>query len=208
LTTDVLVRRSSAFRPRFANLDLRSNLLWLKAAFAIGWEVQSQVASLAFLMLVAFAPLGLALGAMIVWSILATVCYYRAREAGYPDLFARDSLSMASSTDFVRTAGFSIFKAWLVGFQAFASARAVHPLLSGKNRTFPARLLRFPALALGLTLFGVSAGEHLLRTSGISGGRLLRMGLLAPFLNVPYRILVSAAVVHAAMGLLNLIWIE
>ncbi|HWC28863.1 MAG TPA: hypothetical protein VG845_02165, partial [Dehalococcoidia bacterium] len=50
------------------------------AAFVVGWEVQSQLATLLLVTLVAFVSIWVALGTMLVWALVATVVYCYARE--------------------------------------------------------------------------------------------------------------------------------
>src|SRR5688500_11065321 len=58
---------------------------WNVAAFLALWEVQSQVATVAYIGLVAFTSLWVTLGAMLAWSLVATVIFCYARERGYPN---------------------------------------------------------------------------------------------------------------------------
>ena len=177
--------------------------LALHAAFIAGWEAQSQVASVAFLALAAFCPLWSVIAVMLAWALIATVVYLLARGRGVPDLLAVEAdrrhdcaLSQARSL-----AG-GCLRLWLVGFQAFAFTRATRLLLMPGNCIWR-RALRTAVLSLGLTLFGVTTAEHLLRRAGFQGSRLTQLSLLGPFLNVPYRALLSAAVTHTAMSLLH-----
>jgi hypothetical protein len=151
--------------------------------------------------LVAFASILVALGVMLVWSLIATIVFCCARERGYPNMLtAEEWRPNARAT--ARFAALSVCKAWLAGFQAFAYARMVNALLIPGRRGLTARLARYGVLAVGMTLFGVTMTEHLLRCAGYSGARLVWYGLLGPFLNVPYRVLLSAMFVHATMSLL------
>jgi hypothetical protein len=169
----------------------------LRAAFIVAWEAQSQVASVAFVAFVAFGSVWLALPVMLAWALLATGVYSVARSRGCPDILERKRCAAhATISDRLLASAFSAFKIWCAGFQAFAFSRA-SCLVIRRRRCARDRLMRFGVLALGLTLFGVSTAEHLLRHAGYRGAALLRLSLIGPFLNVPYRTLLSAAVAHA-----------
>ena len=108
------------------------------------------------------------------------------------------SITASSTATYVTR---SAVRAWFAGFHAFAYARVASPLLCPSRTGFRARATRYGLLALGMTLFGVTAAEHMLRRTGLKGRRLLEVGLLGPLLNVPYRVLLSAIVLHAALSL-------
>jgi hypothetical protein len=64
--------------------------------------------------------------------------------------------------------------------------------------------LRRLVLLVGMTMFGVTVAEQLLRAAGYEGRKLLHLASIGPFLNVPYRVLLSAvfvAVLNSAFGL-------
>ncbi|HWC30409.1 MAG TPA: hypothetical protein VG845_10040, partial [Dehalococcoidia bacterium] len=128
-------------------------------------------------------------------------CY--ARERGLPDLVTvqRPKTGKGPSA-FLRHAAGSVVKVWFVGLHNLVFAR----LAAGALRGLPCRMTRWRRLAvlsLGMTLFGVTTAEHLLRKAGFSGNPLLHRGLIGPFLNVPYRIFLSAAVMHGAIELFD-----
>jgi len=95
-------------------------------------------------------------------------------------------------------------RVWLAGFQAFVFSRASRRVLTGRRRARN-RLVRVGLLGVGLTLFGVTTAEHLLRRAGYRGDHLLRLCLIGPFLNVPYRTFLSAAVTHAVWSIARFI---
>lgn len=153
--------------------------------------------------LVALAPIWVALATMFAWSLIATVGYWYAREHGLPDLVTVQKPRTSHGTGaFLRHAAGSAVKIWFVGLHNLVFARFACGALGGLPcRSRPLR--RFAVLSVGMTLFGVTTAEHLLRRAGFSGGPLLRRGLIGPLLNVPYRIFLSAAVMHGALQLFN-----
>lgn len=172
------------------------------AAFLVGWEVQSQIATLVLVGLVAFVSIWAAMATMLVWSLLATIAYCYAREHGLPDLVTIQKPKTSAGVGcFVRHAAGSAVKVWFVGLHNLVFARLAGGFLGGGSRF--AKRRRIAVLSLGMTLFGVTTAEHLLRRSGLSGTPLLRFGLVGPFLNVPYRIFLSAAVMHGVIELMN-----
>jgi hypothetical protein len=192
-------------RPLFEKL---SNVAWHKAAFIVFWEGQGYLSSLAYVALVAFATIWIAFGAMFVWSVLATLAFCAARERGYPNLLTDMPSPKREAGHLAGYALRSVGRALLAGVNAFIFSRCSGFVLTKKHGSCRARrFARVGVLGVGLTLFGVSSAEHLLRTAGYSGGRLLRMSLIGPFLHVPYRVLVSAAVVALftdALGVVTL----
>ncbi len=201
LTTDTLVRPPlGSISQVFASGGPLRGVAWRKAAFLVGWEVQSHISSITVIALVAFTSIWVTMPVMLVWSMIASVAYWYARERGYPSLFAEEEWCPTASG----TAGYvtrSAVKAWFAGLHAFVYARIACPMLCPSRRGLRARATRYAVLTLGMTLFGVTAAEHMLRRAGLQGRRLLQVGLLGPLLNVPYRVLLSAIVLHAAMGL-------
>jgi hypothetical protein len=96
----------------------------------------------------------------------------------------------------------------MAGLHAFVFARASHVMLQEKEGCCKARrLARLGVLGFGLVFFGVSTAEHMLRTAGYTGRRLTQLSLIGPFLNVPYRVLLSAAVVALVTDTLQLVTI-
>lgn len=68
-----------ALRERLANTP---DVKYL--SFVAAWELQSQIATVVLVALVALASLSITLGVMIAWSLLATVVYFVARRRGLP----------------------------------------------------------------------------------------------------------------------------
>ena len=183
-----------------------SHIAWNKAAFIAFWEGQGQLSSFAYIGLVAFTGIWVALAAMLVWSILATVLFCAARERGYPNLLSTMGKPSRSVGNIASYAALSVLRAWLAGVNEFLYSRCSGSLVAASHGSCKARrLARMGAITLGMTLFGVSTAEHLLRTAGYSGRRLLRMSLIGPFLHVPYRVLVSAAVVAIFTDVLDVV---
>jgi hypothetical protein len=153
--------------------------------------------------LVAFVSIWAALATMLVWSVIATIAYCYARERGLPDLVTVQKPKTGHGPSaFLRHAAGSIVKVWFIGLHNLVFARVARGALGG----LPCRSTRWRRLAvlsLGMTLFGATTAEHLLRSAGFKGGSLLRRGLIGPFLNVPYRIFLSAAVMHGVIRLLD-----
>jgi hypothetical protein len=141
---------------------------------------------------------------MLAWSLIATIAYFWAREKGFPDLLLvhRPQVSLGRSLA-VRQAAASLVKVYCAGAHNIVYTRLARFPLETKTVQRPARMLRFAVLGLGMTLFGVCTAEHLLRRAGYQGDTLVRAGLLGPFLNVPYRLFLSAAVMHAASSLVT-----
>jgi hypothetical protein len=153
---------------------------------------------------VAFANIWLAFGAMFVWSVLATLLFCAARERGYPNLLSEMKAPERRAGHAAWFAIGSVVRAWFAGINAFLYSRGSRLLLVEKAGCCKARrIARAGVLAVGLTLFGVTSAEHLLRTAGYTGRKLLRMSLIGPFLHVPYRLVVSAAVVAVATDALG-----
>ncbi len=137
---------------------------------------------------------------MLAWSLVAHVLYHHARERGLPDLVTIKRPERGGGPfRFIRHAAGSAIRVWFVGLHNLLFARVACTVLRGGNG-FAARTRRIGVLGLGMTLFGVTTAEHLLRRAGFSGSSLLYRGLIGPFLNVPYRIFLSAAVVHTAIS--------
>ena len=178
---------------------------WNVAAFLALWEVQSQVATVAYIGLVAFTSLWVTLGAMLAWSLIATVIFCYARERGYPNILNSVKCpSTAAGITVIWHAATSFFSAMLGGIHAFVYTRCTSALLSEKPVAGPRRFLRRLILVVGMTMFGVTVAEQLLRSAGYSGRRLLHLASIGPFLNVPYRVLLSAvfvAVLNSTLGL-------
>jgi hypothetical protein len=182
------------------------NLPALDAAFVLGWEAQSQLASVTYVGLTAFGSIWLAFPVMLAWSLVATVIYCFARRRGAPDLLTVEVRGRNKARGFnLGTIAASLAKVWMAGFQAFAFSRVSGRALDLQGtRCIRRRLLRLVLLFVGLTLFGVSTAEHLLRRAGYQGSQLVKLSLLGPFLNVPYRVLLSAAFTHFVWSIVHL----
>ena len=138
---------------------------------------------------------------MLVWSIVAHLIYHHARESGLPDLFRIELPKRGCGRyTFIRHVAGSAARLWLIGLHNLVFARAACQVLRSGDGVC-GRIRRVGVLGLGMTLFGVTTAEHLLRRAGFTGPALLTRGLIGPFLNVPYRIFLSAAVVHAVVNL-------
>jgi hypothetical protein len=179
-----------------------NRLAWNKAAFIVFWEGQSQVASVAYIALVAFFSIWLALVTMLIWSLLATVFFFAARERGYPNMLSAQTLPRRRiGLGLIGYAVGSLGRAWLTGVHAFLFARCSSFLVAQREGCCRLRrVARFFVIVFSLTMFGVSMAEHILRSAGYKGARLFRLGLIGPFLNVPYRVLFSAAVIAFVQG--------
>lgn len=179
---------------------------WHKAAFIVMWEGQGHLSSLAYVALVAFASIWVALGVMFVWSVAATFVFVAARERGYPNLLSDMSTPKRRAGNLASYAIVAVIRAAIAGVNAFVFTRCSGFLLEEKpgcSRT--RRAARIGALGLGLTLFGVTTAEHLLRSAGYSGRRLMRMSMLGPVLHVPYKVLISAALVALLTNVFNVV---
>jgi hypothetical protein len=143
---------------------------------------------------------------MLLWSLLTTLAFHHARQAGRPDLLERTSWGTGSRVLHVRflSTAWSVLKAWLAGIQAFVYARVFRCVLQNNGRCLKERLAKLTVLSFGLTIFGVPTAHHLLRKAGFEKGSLLRLGLVAAFLNVPFRVVASAYVVNISTGLVQL----
>jgi hypothetical protein len=117
-----------------------------------------------------------------------------------PDLLEAHRASSERGTrrrlSLVGTAGMAVVKAWLAGVQPFVYSRTVCRLLSKPVTGRRVRVVRGAVLLVGLTLFGVTTAHHMLRRAGYSERRIFQLSLAGSFLNVPYRIVLSAAVLN------------
>ncbi|HLF77934.1 MAG TPA: hypothetical protein VJB57_10640 [Dehalococcoidia bacterium] len=148
---------------------------------------------MAFIALVAFGSILLALPIMLSWALAATVIYCLARSRGYPDLLEHKRVGDCTTASHkARSVAFSAAKLWCTGFNAFVFSRASRDILAPGRRGWR-RLARIGVLGAGLTFFGVAMSEHLLRRAGLSGRQLLQVSMVGACLNVPYRLLLSAA---------------
>jgi hypothetical protein len=182
--------------------NLRWNQSWNSIGFLGIWEVQSQLSAIVLLTLTALVPPLLAFLPMLAWSLMATVIYYYARERGLPDLLeikrSTEPRRVRNLITAARELGLTAAKAWLAGLQSFIFSRSICRILGRPAITRKERLLRLGVVALGLTMFGVSTSQHVLRRAGYSGSALLRIGFAGSALNVGYRVLLSALFVDLA----------
>ena len=190
-------------------LPLRDRVRWNDVGFVVAWEVQSKVATLAMIGLVAFVSIWVAVGALLVWSLVATSTYHKARQQGRPDLLENTwpaagltGLRGVPRLDWIGAAIVSVLRACLAGVQPFAYCQAFRRILHRPGRSRWVSLARSAIVGVGLTLFGVTTCHHLLRAAGYPDGQVLRLSFVGPFLNVPYRVLLSAMAVHF-IGSLN-----
>jgi hypothetical protein len=182
---------------------LRQRINFTEVGFVAAWELQSYIATLVLVALVGLLSPWAALVVMLVWSVVAALVYYAARARGLPNPLEHAEEVRArplQAHGVCAAVAVSLLKAWLAGAQAFLYSRTVCRALSRPAASRPRRLYRAGVVGLGLTLFGVTAADHILRRAGYSGGSLLRLSLVGPLLNVPYRVLLSALVVEALLG--------
>jgi hypothetical protein len=177
---------------------------WRDGAFVAGWEFQSQVSSIVLVAFARFGSLTSAIPVMLLWSLLTTLAFHHARLAGRPDLLERTSWGTRSRVLHVRllSTGWTALKAWLAGIQAFLYTRLFRGVIVTEAHCLRSRVSRFTVLGVGLTIFGVPTAHHLLRTAGYQRESLLRLGFLAAFLNVPFRVVASGIVVNFMAGLI------
>src|SRR5262249_42842023 len=128
--------------PNLEQLDLAVSVqgaqLWRGVGMVAAWELQSQLATMVMVGLVAMVSVWMAFAVMLGWSLVATFVYYHARRYGLPDLLDQRSTEKKarrkqSMTGAVIAAVVSAIKLWLVGLQAFVY-----------SRTF-CRVLNYPA---------------------------------------------------------------
>lgn len=186
---------------------IRDRVPWSDVRFVAAWEIQSKVATMAMIALVAFISIWVALAALLVWSLLATSTYHHALIRGRPDLL-KNTWPTAGSRGSSRlrwsgAAVLSVLRACFAGAQPFVYCQVFRRVLCHPSTCRRRNLARSAILGVGFTLFGVTACHHLLRAAGYSDGKVLKLSLLGPFLNVPYRVLLSALVVHAVIGQFN-----
>jgi hypothetical protein len=203
---DLVARQPQTFLRQTSVFERLSNIAWDKAAFVVFWEGQGHLSSIAYVGLVAFTSIWFAFAAMFAWSVAATLVFCAARERGYPNLLSDVASPRMKARSLASYAASAVARAALTGVNAFIYARCAGVLLAEKQGCCKARrIARIGALGIGLTLFGVSTAEHILRSAGYSGRRLLRMSLIGPVLNVPYRILMSAMFVALLTNALHVV---
>lgn len=163
-----------------------------QTTFAAVWAVQSRLASMALLSLVALSHPWLALGLMAAWSLIATVLYFVARTHGAPDLFEIGMSSTPRRTVASSAGGLflSLFRIVLVGPPAFLFTKLLR--LQAPGNCPRRRLCHAAVLGAGATLFGVTTTHHILRKGGFEGRGLLKLSCVGSLLNVSYRTALSA----------------
>lgn len=181
---------------------VRQGLAWNGVGLIAAWEIQSQLATLTLVALLAVVPIVPTLAVMLCWSFVAGAIYCYGRRRGLPDLLEEGTKGEPDAkpckAEALGWVALSIFKAWLAGIQPFIYSRTVCRLLVKPANCWRMRLARGAVLTVGLTLFGVTTAHHMLRKAGYSEGRIFRLSLVGSCLNVPYRILLSAAVINLA----------
>ena len=172
--------------------------------FVATWKLQAYLAAIVMLALVGLVSFWIALAVMIAWALPAVVVYHWARTRGLlPDLLASKGEKAKAQTmkGACGELGLTVFKATLGGFQAYLYSRTACRLLKAREGQRGRSVLRAGIIGLGLAMFGVTATEHILGKAGYAGNDLLRMSLLGPFLNVPYKVMLSALVINTATRL-------
>jgi hypothetical protein len=176
-----------------------------QVGFITLWEVQSQLATLALLALVALVPIWVALSVMIVWSLAATSAYLWGRRRGLPDLlehsWSRPPVAPSHWLGWLKSTSLSAVRAWAAGLQPLIYSRTLCRVLTLPATGRRVQVARALVLGLGLTMYGVSAAHHMLRKAQLSERQALQLSYIAPFLHVPYRILLGAIAVNAMMTL-------
>ena len=171
-----------------------------EVGFLTVWELQSQVATVASVTFVALLPIWTALICMLCWSLVATLVYCRARRKGLPDLldtrWGMPSPSLGGIRSWLSATGVSLLKTWFAGLQPFLYARVFCPVLLRPATSWRGKAIHWLVLAVGFALFGVTTVHHLLERAGTPKEKMLRLCLVGPFLNVPYRIVASALVLN------------
>jgi hypothetical protein len=154
--------------------------------------VQSRIASITLLSLVALSHAWLALGVMAAWSLLATVVYFIARVNGAPDLLelGMSKVGQRSVASSLTGAFVSLFRIVLVGPPAFIYTKLLR--LKPPGACPRRRFCHGAVLAAGATLFGVTTTHHILRKGGFEGQGLLKLSCAGSLLNVTYRTALSA----------------
>jgi hypothetical protein len=178
---------------------------WKDGAFVAGWELQSHVSSIVLVGFARFGSVNAAIPVMLLWALLSTLAFHHARLAGRPDLLEHTSWGTHSHAWHVRAMSmcWSVLKAWLAGIQAFLYARVFGCVLRNEGRCLRQRLTKITVLGFGLTIFGVPTAHHLLRKAGFERAALLRLGFVATFLNVPFRVIASAFVINFTASLID-----
>jgi hypothetical protein len=165
------------------------------------WEAQSQISTAVLLGLTAFVSPAAAMLVIVTWSLIATVVYSRARAYGLPDLLDRP----LEATPRKRLATYLFFlpRCLLAGVQPMFYTQTAGRLLALRGNTPFVRAVRGVVVGVGLVLFGVTPAEHLARRAGLQGASLLRVCLLGPFLNVPYRVFLSGLLLGALRSIMG-----
>jgi len=159
------------------------------------------------LSLIALAPIWAGLLLMALWSMATTVIYIWTREHGCPDIL-EIRLKRAESDPGLspRAVAASAVKVWFAGIHVVAFAKLAHPFVHTRRMRLPGRVLRVVLLAAGMTLFGVSTTEHLLRRAGFRGDRLVRFALIGPLVHIPFAFFAGHALFEWLMDLMLSYW--
>lgn len=187
------------------DISSRFKAHWPDVSFVAAWELQSQISSVVLISFARFAHVWETIPVMLVWSLTTTMVFHHARLKGRPDLLERVRWGTESKRLRIRMLStlWTAFRAWIAGVQAFIFARIFGVLLQKRTQCWRQSCARVGVLGLGLTVFGVPTAHHILRKAGYERGALLRRACFAAFLNVPYRVLVSAFLINAAIGLIH-----
>ncbi len=174
-------------------------------SFVAAWELQSQLSSIVLISFARFAHVWETIPVMLVWSLTTTAVFHYARLKGRPDLLERVRWGTESKRLRIRVLStlWTAFRAWIAGVQAFIFARIFGVLLQKRDHHSRQRFARIGVLGLGLTVFGVPTAHHILRKAGYEKNALLKRAVFATFLNVPYRVLVSAFLINAVLGIVK-----
>jgi hypothetical protein len=200
----------NSFLPDSIELDcllMRARNSWPRLGLVAAWEAQSYLATLTLVTLLTLVSFWVALGVMLAWSLIGVLVYPAARRRGLPDLLEKDARPLTAghpATRIVRVT-WLLLRIWLTGVQSFAYSRCAGSVLSSQPANWYKRAGRLGVVGLGLTLFGITTSDHILRKAGFSGRGLRRASFLGPFLNVPYRLVLSAIVINTLLGLLGML---
>lgn len=167
--------------------------------FLACWQVQSKLATFAMFGLIAVS-VWLALGIMMVWSVIATVVYFVARERGMPDMLAGPQGTCHAA----KRTGHLVGRLWLVGLNALAFTSIFRPIVSAPAVSSVSKVARGFVLGTGLVLFGVTTAQHMLHCAGYRGPQLLAISIAGSFVNIPYRVFCGAITLHLVLELINL----
>lgn len=162
------------------------------------WELQSRVATLVRLGLVAvltvtigFLPaIVITSVAMLPWGIIATLYYERRRRLGLADVFEVGVEAEVRSRNGWRWSQLGLKLFFFIGLQTWISAWLANWLFrqSGQRQSshWGQRLLRLGAMVVCLIFFGVTPAHHVLSRAGYDQDEVLRRNLLGRIPNTVY----------------------